>query len=220
MKMGDIIKQLRLERGLTQEELGEIVGVKKAAVQKWESGMTKNLKRSTIKKLSDYFGVTPSYLMGMRNEDNNELKGEYILKKEAAKYTPSGIRMFPIVGVVRAGQPILATENIEGYFPMDVAFINTDKNYFFLKVKGDSMNLEFEEGSLLFIEKTPCIENGEIGVVLVNNHEATVKKVIQNDNMITLIPMSSNPEHVPEMIDLSKTKVEIIGKVKMAIKQY
>ncbi len=43
MKMGDRIKQLRLAKGITQEELGKIVGVKKAAVQKWESGMTKNL---------------------------------------------------------------------------------------------------------------------------------------------------------------------------------
>lgn len=220
MKMGDIIKQLRLERGLTQEELGEIVGVKKAAVQKWESGMTKNLKRSTIKKLSDYFGVTPSYLMGMRNENNNKLKGEYIVKEEATEYVSSGIKMFPIIGVVRAGQPILAQENIEGYFPMDKTFINTDKDYFFLKVKGDSMNLEFKEGSMLFIEKTPCIENGEIGVVRVNGDEATVKKIIKNDNMMTLLPMSSNPEHIPQMIDLSKQEVEILGKVKMVIKQY
>ena len=48
MKMGDRIKQLRLAKGITQEELGKIVGVKKAAVQKWESGMTKNLRRNTI----------------------------------------------------------------------------------------------------------------------------------------------------------------------------
>ena len=222
MKMGDIIKQLRLEKGLTQEEWGEIVGVKKAAVQKWESGRVKNLRRDVIEELSNYFGVTPSYLMGMRDEDeyDNELKGEYVIKKEATKYTPSGIEMFPIVGVVRAGQPILATENIEGYFPMDKAFINTDKDYFFLKVKGDSMNLEFKEGSLLFVEKTPCLNNGEIGVVLVNGNEATVKKVIKNDNMMTLLPMSSNPEHIPQMIDLSVQDVEIIGRVKMAIRQY
>lgn len=64
MDMGDRIKYLREKANLTQEELGDKVGVKKAAVNKWESGITKNLKRTTIKKLSELFEVTPSYLMG------------------------------------------------------------------------------------------------------------------------------------------------------------
>lgn len=65
MKMGDRIKELRLSCGMTQEELGNKVGVKKAAVQKWESGITENLKRSIIEELSKIFDVSPSYLMGM-----------------------------------------------------------------------------------------------------------------------------------------------------------
>lgn len=217
MKMGDIIKQLRLEKGLTQEELGNIVNVKKAAVQKWESGQTKNLKRSVILKLSEFFGVTPSYLMGMQEED---LKGEYLIKEDTVEYVPRKIIMLPIVGVVRAGQPILATENIEGRFPIDESFIKKDKSYFFLRVKGDSMNLEFKEGSLLLIEKTPYVENGEIGVVMVNGDEATVKKIIRKDDMMTLMPMSNNPNHTPQMINLNKQEVRIIGKVSMSIKQY
>lgn len=216
MEMGDRIKFLRRQKGITQEELGQIVGVQKAAVQKWESGMTKNLKRDTIEKLSNYFGVRPSFLMGM---DEEELKGEYN-KNEILKAVLGDITMLPIVGTIRAGEPILAMESVEGYFPMDNSILNIDKKYFFLKVKGDSMNLEFKEGSLLLVEKTPCIENGEIGVVLVNAHEATVKKIVKNDNMITLIPMSSNHIHTPQMINLEKQQVEIIGKVKMAIKQY
>lgn len=55
MEMKDIIRKLRTEKGLTLEELGKVAGVQKAAVSKWEKGETKNLKRSTIKKLSDYF---------------------------------------------------------------------------------------------------------------------------------------------------------------------
>lgn len=213
MEMGDIIKQLRLKKGLTQEELGKVVGVKKAAVQKWESGMTKNLRRSVIKKLSDYFGVSPSYLMGMK-------RGEYPVGETTTEYKPSDFVSIPIVGVVRAGTAIFATQNIEGYFSIDESFINREKKYFFLKVKGDSMDLEFREGSLLLIEKTPYIENGDIGVVLVNSQEATVKKVIKNEKMITLIPASSNPIHTPQMISLTDREVKIIGKVKMAIKKY
>lgn len=74
MKMGDRIKSLRVLNGMTQEELGRRVGVKKAAVQKWESGLTENLKRSTIKVLSDIFDVSPSYLMCMTDDMNNNSK--------------------------------------------------------------------------------------------------------------------------------------------------
>lgn len=56
--IGVYIKKLRTERGMTQEELGKLVGVKKAAVQKWESGAVKNLKRETIARLAEFFGVS------------------------------------------------------------------------------------------------------------------------------------------------------------------
>lgn len=60
MQVGEYVKYLRESRGLTQEELGKVIGVQRAAVQKWESGKVQNLKRETIKKLSEYFGVPAS----------------------------------------------------------------------------------------------------------------------------------------------------------------
>ena len=68
MKMGDIIKQLRLKNNMTQEELGKLIGVQKSAIRKYESGKVENIKRTSIKIMADRFGVSPSYLMGM--EDN------------------------------------------------------------------------------------------------------------------------------------------------------
>ena len=59
MTIGENIKKFRKERKLTQEQLGNILGVKKAAIQKYENGTVKNLKQETIKKLSEYFGVDP-----------------------------------------------------------------------------------------------------------------------------------------------------------------
>ena len=60
MNIGEYIKNLRLAKNLTQEELGKIVGVQRAAVQKWESGQVQNLKRTTIQKLADFFDVSPA----------------------------------------------------------------------------------------------------------------------------------------------------------------
>lgn len=65
---GTIIKQLRKEHHLTQEQLGQIVGVQKSAIAKYERGIIVNLKRDTIEKMADYFGVLPSYIMGMSEE--------------------------------------------------------------------------------------------------------------------------------------------------------
>ena len=69
MTMGERIKALRTQQGLTQEELGEKVGVKKSAIYKYETGLVVNLKRSTIEKLAKALGVKPTYLMGMTDED-------------------------------------------------------------------------------------------------------------------------------------------------------
>ena len=68
MTTGAIIRKLRKEHHLTQEQLGEIIGVQKSAIAKYERGEIVNLKRSTIEKLSEYFGVLPSYIMGISEE--------------------------------------------------------------------------------------------------------------------------------------------------------
>ena len=79
--MGAIIKQLRLQKGLTQEELGKVIGVQKSAIRKYESGMVQNIKRSSFKKLADLFGVSPSYLLGYEDSsttitNNNGIIGD------------------------------------------------------------------------------------------------------------------------------------------------
>lgn len=68
MTTGQRIKQLRIEKGMTQEMLGEKVGVKKAAIYKYENGLVVNLKRDVIEKLANVLGVSPSFLMGLDDE--------------------------------------------------------------------------------------------------------------------------------------------------------
>lgn len=76
MTIGENIKKFRKERKLTQEQLGNILGVKKAAIQKYENGTVKNLKQETIKKLSEYFGVDPINFI-----EAPPSKNEYIFTK-------------------------------------------------------------------------------------------------------------------------------------------
>lgn len=61
--IGQRVKELRTAKGVSQEELGKVIGVQKAAINKYESGLVENMKRTSIQKLATYFGVSPSYLM-------------------------------------------------------------------------------------------------------------------------------------------------------------
>ncbi len=79
--VGAYIKSLREEKGLTQEQLGELVGVQKAAVQKWESGATKNLKRKVIKTLSGYFGVSAASFLVKSEQEGEDNKIMTVLSK-------------------------------------------------------------------------------------------------------------------------------------------
>ena len=73
MMMGERIRYLRESANMTQDELGELLGVQKSAVAKYENGKVENIKRSTIKKMAEIFGVSACYLMGF-DEDEEKIK--------------------------------------------------------------------------------------------------------------------------------------------------
>lgn len=70
MTTNERIKLLRTKANMTQEELGDLLGVQKAAIQKYESGSIINFKRETIEKLGTIFNVTPSYILGWDKFDH------------------------------------------------------------------------------------------------------------------------------------------------------
>lgn len=64
MNIGALIKEKRLAKGMTQDELAELVGVKNSAIAKWENGRVSEIKRSNLKKLADALGISPVQLLG------------------------------------------------------------------------------------------------------------------------------------------------------------
>ena len=68
-KMSLRIREKRLEKNMTMEELGVAIGVQKSAVNKWEKGIVKNIKRSTIQKMAELFDCSPVWLMGLEDDD-------------------------------------------------------------------------------------------------------------------------------------------------------
>lgn len=72
MEMGEKIYNLRVQKGLTLEELGDMVGVGKSTVRKWENGIIANMKRDKILKVSEALDTTPAYLMGWKDKEPSE----------------------------------------------------------------------------------------------------------------------------------------------------
>ena len=112
----------------------------------------------------------------------------------------------PIVGKVAAGEPILATENIENYFPIPVEYMPNEET-FMLKVKGESMiNAGIFNGDNVLVKKQPNAENGDIVVALVDD-SATVKTFYKEDGYYRLQPENDT------MDPIIVKECSILGKV-------
>lgn len=132
-------------------------------------------------------------------------------KKRVGATPCSMARVAPLLGTVRAGMPMYAEENIEGYIPIR----QTDGAvYFWLNIRGDSMNAAgMDDGDQILVREQPEVENGEIAVVLVNGDEATVKTFRREGELVILTPRSLNPTHQPQIYDPRKVPVRVLGKV-------
>ena len=112
----------------------------------------------------------------------------------------------PIIGQVAAGLPILAEQNINGYFPLPMDIV-PDNEVFVLKVKGDSMiNIGIMDGDQIFVECCNYANNGDVVVALIDD-SATVKTFYREDGHIRLQPENDTME--PIIVD----NCLIIGKV-------
>jgi transcriptional regulator with XRE-family HTH domain len=94
MTVGDRIKYLRIEKGMTQEELGEKVGVKNAAINKYETGIVVNLKRDMIVKLASALDTTPAYLMGWEDEEPDDI--DLMELREQLRRSPETRMLFSV----------------------------------------------------------------------------------------------------------------------------
>ncbi|MCI8604184.1 MAG: helix-turn-helix domain-containing protein [Ruminiclostridium sp.] len=205
--IGAYIKQLRTERGMTQSELGKIIGVQKAAVQKWENGTVRNLKRKTVLKLSEYFGVAPATFV-----DDQESE----ILKISDIYT-DGFYRIPVFESVSAGFGSYADSEITDYVPLLVRNPSEAPLLMGLKVQGDSMYPKIEDGDIIVVRRQTSVDSGSIAVVLMDGEEGFVKKVEYGRDWIELI--SVNPEYKPRRFEGEDVeRIRVVGLVKQIIK--
>lgn len=119
----------------------------------------------------------------------------------------------PILGVIQAGMPMFAEENIIGYMPTPIAC--NENECFYLQIRGDSMEPTLANGSLVFIRANSLFNNGDICAVMIED-EATLKRVYKYDDRIELVP--DNPKY-PRMV-YTKGNIRVIGQMLHEIRYY
>ena len=113
----------------------------------------------------------------------------------------------PIIGRVAAGEPLLAIENIESYFPIPAEFMPNSQT-FILNVKGESMiNAGILDGDNVIVEQCSSADNGDMVVALVDN-SATVKTFYKEDGYYRLQPENDYMDPI-----IVRGELQILGKV-------
>ena len=204
--LSERIKSLRKKRGLSLEQVADIIGTSRQTVHRYETGAISNIPHEKIELLAQALGTTPQSLMGWEEKEHFPT----INNISEISIASAATKKLPLLGNVACGEPIFAAEE-QGYYVRANADVSAD---FCLTARGDSMiNARIFDGDLLFVKKQEYVDNGEIAVVLIDD-EATVKRVYFNrdDSILTLMP--ENPTYKPmRYMGRDLDRIRILGKV-------
>lgn len=192
----NILKEKRLEKNMTLEQVGNLIGVGKSTVRKWENGMIENMGRDKIILLSRALNISPLDILEMNTDDGKEdIKDIYLRlnkdnqaivydfaksKLDEQNAISDNVVPFPTTlnldAVVSAGTGEWQGEEIREEIEYDGQIPPHD---YVVRVNGDSMLPLFEDNQILFVRKTHEVRDGQIIVCMLNN-ETYVKKITNN----------------------------------------
>ena len=193
------LKELRKSKGMTLDELAEIIGTSKQTIHRYENGIITNVPPEKVESLANALGTTPGELMGWDTEP--------IAVPE--NIIPMSVKQLPVLGDIACGMPIYAEERHEAFVTVSDKF-DAD---FCLTARGDSMvGARIYDGDIVFIRSQSSVENGEIAAVILGD-EATLKRVYYYPNEGKLILSPENPRYAPLVyVGQELDNVKIIGK--------
>lgn len=222
--MSDRIRSVREEKGWTQTQLGDAVGVSRAAVSQWENGETKGLKPENLVKTSEVLGVNVKWLATgkgpMRDNGVNDIATEYA---PGLKQVPPDTRRIPVISYIQAGDPKRVIDDYSLGQGFTTIGIDQDMdstlgpNAFALQIEGESMLPDFKPGDLVIVDPESSVRPGDIVVAKIAGEEAaTIKKYRsrgkdENDQPIfELVPLNDD---YPTIVINAGNPGEIIGPI-------
>ena len=177
----DRLRDARKAKRYSQTEVSRMLGVTQQAVGKWETGRS-TLDPKTVARLAEILDTTADALLGLQQAPT---AATAVGRNAFSRYTES---LVPVVGTVRAGYGALAFEEDYG---KEYASVKDPQNYFYLVVKGDSMEPRISDGDLALVHRQSTLENGDLGVLVYGSDgEGTLKKYIQRGNSVILHPFN------------------------------
>lgn len=207
MNIGNRIRQLREQLALTQEDVGNRIGVTKATVNRYETGEI-DIKRTIAIKLADVLNTTPAYIMGW--EDNNSIDSD----SEREDTIP-----IPIVGEVAAGMGRIADNHTIGYMNIPTSWLSSAEEHVLLKISGDSMEPEMHSGDVALIRCQSTVDSGDYAVALIDDENGVIKRVLYGKDWIEL--QSTNTMYAPRRFEgKDVSRIRIFGLVKKIIRDY
>ena len=196
------IKKYRLQAGMKQIELCNILGISQGALSGWENGRYEPDIKS-LNKMAEHFNITVDELLGNTRAESG------ISQSSPAR---KGVRI-PVIGYVPAGMPIEAIEDILDYEEITPEMARNGE-HFALKIKGDSMIPNIMDGDIVIVRIQPDVESGETAIVKVNGDEATCKRVVKQRSGISIV--ANNPKYEPIFFtnrEIEELPVTVVGKV-------
>lgn len=206
--IGTTIKMLRENKNISQEELGNVLGVSDKTISSWEINRTEP-KMGIVQLLADYFGVSTDYL----------IKGD--LSKDAMIYSKLNIDFIriPLYSALCCGDGGFNEDNIIEMVAVPSKGLNPNLEYFAQLADGESMkDAGIGDGDLLVFERVNKIDNGVIGCFCIDLNKAMCKKYKEQEGMIILMPM--NNDYEPKFIDPLNSHFRCLGKLKKVIKDF
>ena len=207
MILGDIIKEYREKNNLSQRDFAKKCGLSYTYI----SALEKNLDYRSGKPISPTLETIRSVANGVNMSIDDLLK---ILDDEQELIINNvNSNIINVYGTIPAGVPMEMIEDIIDTEEIDENMLKGGKQYFGLKIKGNSMEPEYLNGDVIILQKVDNCESGDDCVVMVNGFEGTFKRVRKNENGITLQPL--NPVYEPKTYtneDIQKLPIKIIGK--------
>lgn len=216
MTFGEKLKQIRMDRNMSQNDFANILGTSKQVISRYELGQT----TPKISVVSDWCQILGINLDNMIN-DSKEIYDESIENKTNVSEFPhpritDDYVTFPVIGDAAAGFDHIAIENWSGEtvdIPSAHLHGRPASDYIVLNVHGDSMYPFYLDGDKVLVLLTPTLSrSGQIGVIRYDGEMATLKKVeyVDGEDWMRLIPI--NPEFKPKTITGSDLEMcEVIG---------
>jgi len=202
---GERLRRYREEAKLSREQIGELIGVGEKAVGHYETG-TNDINVEQLQILADYYHVTMDELVGRETP-----LPEFTVQEEEPPYESYPVGPFitiPVFGVIRAGKPMLARQEIIDYETVDSD--DYEKGDFYLKVTGDSMEPDhIPDGTRVLVRPEPEVQPTDIAVIIVDGDDATLARAQLADDKVIL--MKSNPRYPAQVYPAAE--VRIIGRV-------